>query len=264
MAQQNCAVRCVERETRMTSWRATHVCTGAHIAIGACEAARLCGAGHGGTSAVLALVSCAQLSSSRLECANSPCRASHPARRLLPPAACTLLSCRRNARPRASIRRLPAGQRPVPPSASRDSPGPSTLSPPRVQRALMLTAEAISFCGLRCRVQCTHPGLPPRSRLLGGLPIYPSHVAIRPMSDGREHHETGTLVTCPPPHPPHSPQVVASLDNRVVAWSLSGTQNDYWRVHSSLLLSEDQQISALNCMSGMYNHRSPPLTSHSL
>ena len=167
-------------------------CAQAPISRSALARRRLCGAGHGGTSVVLALVSCAHLSSSRLECANSPCRASHPARRLLPPAACTLLSCRRNARPRASIRRLPAGQRPVPLSASRDSPGPFTLSPPRVQRALMLTAEAISFCGLRCRVQCTHPGLPPRSRLLGGLPIYSSHLPIGAMSHGREQHEAGT------------------------------------------------------------------------
>ncbi|KAI0673553.1 WD repeat-containing protein [Trametes maxima] len=45
--------------------------------------------------------------------------------------------------------------------------------------------------------------------------------------------------------------VVASLGHRVVAWSLSGTQNDYWRVHSSLLLPEDQQVTALNCMSGL-------------
>ncbi|KAI0778601.1 WD repeat-containing protein [Trametes elegans] len=45
--------------------------------------------------------------------------------------------------------------------------------------------------------------------------------------------------------------VVASLGHRVVAWSLSGTLNDYWRVHSSLLLPEDQQVTAFNCMSGL-------------
>ncbi|KAI0652289.1 WD repeat-containing protein [Trametes meyenii] len=45
--------------------------------------------------------------------------------------------------------------------------------------------------------------------------------------------------------------VVASLGHRVVAWSLSGIQNDYWRVHSSLLLPEEQQVTALNCMSGL-------------
>ncbi|EIW64094.1 WD repeat-containing protein [Trametes versicolor FP-101664 SS1] len=45
--------------------------------------------------------------------------------------------------------------------------------------------------------------------------------------------------------------VVASLGHRVVAWSLSGTRNDYWRVHSSLLLPEDQQVTALNCVSGL-------------
>ncbi|KAI0639823.1 WD repeat-containing protein [Trametes polyzona] len=45
--------------------------------------------------------------------------------------------------------------------------------------------------------------------------------------------------------------VVAALGHRVVAWSLSGARNDYWRVHSSLLLSEDQQVTALNCMSGL-------------
>ncbi|CDO73196.1 hypothetical protein BN946_scf185007.g251 [Trametes cinnabarina] len=45
--------------------------------------------------------------------------------------------------------------------------------------------------------------------------------------------------------------VVASLAHRVVAWSLSGIHNDYWRVHSSLVLSEDQHVMALNCVSGL-------------
>ncbi|EJF67065.1 hypothetical protein DICSQDRAFT_151429 [Dichomitus squalens LYAD-421 SS1] len=45
--------------------------------------------------------------------------------------------------------------------------------------------------------------------------------------------------------------VVASLDHRVVAWSLSGPQNDYWRVHSSLKLPDDQQVTALDCISGL-------------
>ncbi|OSD03553.1 hypothetical protein PYCCODRAFT_1476945 [Trametes coccinea BRFM310] len=45
--------------------------------------------------------------------------------------------------------------------------------------------------------------------------------------------------------------VVASLGHRVVAWSLSGIQNDYWRVHSSLVLPEDQHVMALNCVSGL-------------
>ncbi|KAH9944024.1 RAVE protein 1 C terminal-domain-containing protein [Epithele typhae] len=45
--------------------------------------------------------------------------------------------------------------------------------------------------------------------------------------------------------------VVASLGRRVVAWSLSGKRHDYWRVHSSLSLPEDQQVTALNCMSGL-------------
>ncbi|KAI0756586.1 RAVE protein 1 C terminal-domain-containing protein [Daedaleopsis nitida] len=45
--------------------------------------------------------------------------------------------------------------------------------------------------------------------------------------------------------------VAASLGHRVVVWSLSGIQNDYWRVHSSLSLSEDQQVSALDCISGL-------------
>ncbi|KAI1793966.1 RAVE protein 1 C terminal-domain-containing protein [Ganoderma leucocontextum] len=45
--------------------------------------------------------------------------------------------------------------------------------------------------------------------------------------------------------------VVASLGHRLVAWSLSGPQNDYWRVHSSLQLSEDQHVTALNCISGL-------------
>lgn len=45
--------------------------------------------------------------------------------------------------------------------------------------------------------------------------------------------------------------VVASLGHRVVAWSLSGPQNDYWRVHSSLQLAEDQHVTAINCISGL-------------
>ena len=44
--------------------------------------------------------------------------------------------------------------------------------------------------------------------------------------------------------------MVASLAHRVAAWSLSSPQKDCWRVHSSLQLSEDQHITALNCISG--------------
>ncbi len=61
------------------------------------------------------------------------------------------------------------------------------------------------------------------------------------------------LRDCSSAHAPHCSsheQVVASLGHRVVAWSLSGTRNDYWRVHSSLLLPEDQHVTALNCVSG--------------
>ncbi|KAI0375421.1 WD repeat-containing protein [Pilatotrama ljubarskyi] len=45
--------------------------------------------------------------------------------------------------------------------------------------------------------------------------------------------------------------VVASLGHRVVVWSLSGKQYDYWRVHSSLLLPDDLHITALSCTSGL-------------
>ncbi|KAI0361166.1 WD repeat-containing protein [Trametes cingulata] len=45
--------------------------------------------------------------------------------------------------------------------------------------------------------------------------------------------------------------VVAALGHRVVVWSLSGKQYDYWRVHSSLLLPDDQHVTALSCMSGL-------------
>ncbi|KAH9897985.1 WD repeat-containing protein [Cubamyces lactineus] len=45
--------------------------------------------------------------------------------------------------------------------------------------------------------------------------------------------------------------VVAALGHRVVAWSLSGPHCDYWRVHSSLVLPEDQHVTALNCVSGL-------------
>ena len=78
------------------------------------------------------------------------------------------------------------------------------------------------------------------------------------MPHRREHNETGMLD--PALRRLSSDQlwqVVASLGHRVVAWSLSGPQNDYWRVHSSLQLLEDQQVTALDCISGIYVYRSP-------
>ncbi|OBZ78886.1 hypothetical protein A0H81_00987 [Grifola frondosa] len=45
--------------------------------------------------------------------------------------------------------------------------------------------------------------------------------------------------------------VVASMGHRVAAWNLSSAQNDSWRIHSSLLLPEDQHVTALGCKSGL-------------
>ncbi|KAI0963718.1 hypothetical protein AcW1_000718 [Taiwanofungus camphoratus] len=45
--------------------------------------------------------------------------------------------------------------------------------------------------------------------------------------------------------------VVASMGARVAAWSLSGVRTDSWHLHSSLLLPEDQQVTALDCESGL-------------
>ena len=70
------------------------------------------------------------------------------------------------------------------------------------------------------------------------------------MRDGGEWHEACACTLDSQHISINLRQVVAALGHRLVAWSLSGKQNDYWRVHSSLTLSEDQRITALNCMSG--------------
>ncbi|KIJ68609.1 hypothetical protein HYDPIDRAFT_24869 [Hydnomerulius pinastri MD-312] len=45
--------------------------------------------------------------------------------------------------------------------------------------------------------------------------------------------------------------IVASMNTRVAAWSLSGVQSDIWRIHSSLVLPDGDFITALDCRSGL-------------
>ncbi|XP_006454653.1 hypothetical protein AGABI2DRAFT_198048 [Agaricus bisporus var. bisporus H97] len=45
--------------------------------------------------------------------------------------------------------------------------------------------------------------------------------------------------------------VVAAINSRIVAWSLSGIQQDTWRVHSTLLLPQNQSITTLDIKSGL-------------
>ncbi|KAH7928501.1 hypothetical protein BV22DRAFT_1004629 [Leucogyrophana mollusca] len=45
--------------------------------------------------------------------------------------------------------------------------------------------------------------------------------------------------------------IVASMTTRIAAWSLSGTANDTWRIHSSLELPDGDTITALDCRSGL-------------
>lgn len=42
------------------------------------------------------------------------------------------------------------------------------------------------------------------------------------------------------------------MGTRVAAWSLSGVQQDVWRVHSSLTLPGGHDVSSLDCKSGKY------------
>ncbi|KAL4070811.1 RAVE protein 1 C terminal-domain-containing protein [Scleroderma citrinum] len=45
--------------------------------------------------------------------------------------------------------------------------------------------------------------------------------------------------------------IVASVGTRIAAWSLSGVQNNTFRVHSSLRLPDDDRVTALDCRSGL-------------
>ena len=40
------------------------------------------------------------------------------------------------------------------------------------------------------------------------------------------------------------------MNTRVAVWSLSGTQSDTWRIHSSLVLPEDHAVTTLDCNAG--------------
>lgn len=45
--------------------------------------------------------------------------------------------------------------------------------------------------------------------------------------------------------------VIAAMGSRIAAWSMSGVQSGVWRVHSTLILPEDQEVTALDCKSGL-------------
>jgi hypothetical protein len=42
------------------------------------------------------------------------------------------------------------------------------------------------------------------------------------------------------------------MSTHVAAWSLSGVQDDTWRIHSSLLLPEDYRVTTLDIKYGKY------------
>ena len=45
-------------------------------------------------------------------------------------------------------------------------------------------------------------------------------------------------------------QIVASMNTRVAAWSLSGSRPDAWKVHSALALPPEHIVTALDTKSG--------------
>ncbi|KAL0580829.1 regulator of (H+)-ATPase in vacuolar membrane [Marasmius crinis-equi] len=45
--------------------------------------------------------------------------------------------------------------------------------------------------------------------------------------------------------------IVAAMGHRVATWSLSGVQNDVWRIHSSLVLPQEHEVKALDSKSGI-------------
>ena len=45
-------------------------------------------------------------------------------------------------------------------------------------------------------------------------------------------------------------KVVAAMGSRIACWSLSGGRTAVWRIHSTLVLSKDATITALDCKSG--------------
>jgi hypothetical protein len=48
----------------------------------------------------------------------------------------------------------------------------------------------------------------------------------------------------------HALKVVAAMESRIACWSLSGGKAAVWRIHSTLALSKDTTITALDCKSG--------------
>lgn len=47
-------------------------------------------------------------------------------------------------------------------------------------------------------------------------------------------------------------QVVAAINTRIAAWSLSGVQQDVWRIHSTLVLPENNIVTALDNKAGTF------------
>ncbi|TFK36859.1 RAVE protein 1 C terminal-domain-containing protein [Crucibulum laeve] len=45
--------------------------------------------------------------------------------------------------------------------------------------------------------------------------------------------------------------IVAAMNTRIVAWSLSGVQQDAWRIHSTLVLADNQTITTLDNKAGL-------------
>ncbi|KAL4242218.1 hypothetical protein ABKN59_001911 [Abortiporus biennis] len=50
---------------------------------------------------------------------------------------------------------------------------------------------------------------------------------------------------------PNMKLIVASMGSRVATWAMSGVKSDTWRVHSSLNLPKNRQVTAIDCKSGL-------------
>lgn len=46
-------------------------------------------------------------------------------------------------------------------------------------------------------------------------------------------------------------QIVAAMKSRLAAWSLSGTQKDTWRIHSTLVFPERYDVTVLDNDAGI-------------
>jgi hypothetical protein len=118
-----------------------------------------------------------------------------------------------------------------------------------------LPRAPLIFPALPLRAQCRRPRRPlprprPRPRLLGGLSglkVCP-RLHLRHLRRSRSQARPSLISLFCKVFTPS--QVVAAINSRIVAWSLSGVKHDTWRVHSTLLLPPSQAIASLDIKSG--------------